>query len=113
MLPAPLGRPASGSPFDDLDPVLVGIANEAETISALPHRVGRALRLDALLLELRQGAVEVVDADRDVPVGAAQLVRAAVVIERQLELLLLAGVAEEVVRRLELAVADDRELSPC
>ena len=49
---------------------------------------------------------------RDVAVRRAELVGAAVVVERQLELLLLAGHAEEVVRRLELAVADDRQLAP-
>src|SRR5581483_11488775 len=49
--------------------------------------------------------------DRDVPVAGADVVCAAVVVEGQLELLVLAGEAEEVVRRLELAVADDRELA--
>jgi hypothetical protein len=43
------------------------------------------LRLDALIRECGQGRVEVVDADRDVPVAGAQLVRAAVVVVRQLE----------------------------
>jgi len=52
--------------------------------------------------------VEVVDADRDVAVAGVEVVGAAVVVERQLELLLLAREAEEVERRLRLAVADDR-----
>jgi hypothetical protein len=41
----------------------------------------------------------------------AEVVGAAVVVERQLELLVLAGDAEEVVRRLRLAAADDVELA--
>ena len=52
-------------------------------------------------------AVEVVDADRDVAVAGPEVVRSAVVVQRQLELLVLAGEAEEVVRRLPLAVPDD------
>src|SRR5947209_690215 len=111
MLPAPLGGVGSGSPFDDLDSVLVGVPDEAEPVSSVPHRVGRAFGLDALVLQLRQSAVQVIDADRDVPVGTAHLVAAAVVVQRELELFLLAGEAEEVVRRLELAVTDDRELA--
>ena len=51
--------------------------------------------------------VEVVDADRDVPVAGAEVVRAAVVVEGQLEHVACRRDAEEVVRRLELAVADD------
>jgi hypothetical protein len=38
--------------------------------------------------------------------------RAAVVVERELELLVLAGDAEEVVRRLPLAVPDDVHVAP-
>src|SRR5262249_43231308 len=48
---------------------------------------------------------------RDMAVGGAELVGAPVVVEGELELFLLAGHAEEVVRRLELAVPDDRELA--
>src|SRR3954453_21942603 len=52
-------------------------------------------------------AVEVVDADRDVAVAGPELVRAAVVVERQLEHRLGVAEREEVVRRFLLAVPDD------
>src|SRR5262245_39552310 len=45
-------------------------------------------------------------------VCSAEVVGAAVVVERELELLLLVGDTVEVVRRLELAVADDLHLAP-
>ena len=45
------------------------------------------------------------------PIGGAELVAAAVVVERQLQLLLLAGDTEEVVGRLLLALADDVHLA--
>ena len=46
------------------------------------------------------------------PVRRPLLVGAAVVVERELELLVLAGQPVEVVRRLELSVADDRQVAP-
>ena len=49
----------------------------------------------------------VVDRERDVPVARAELVRAPVVVERELEHRFLVADPEEVVRRLELALADD------
>ena len=61
--------------------------------------------------ELCEGSVEILDPDRDVPVAAAEVVAAAVVVERQLEHRLLVADREEVVRRLELAVADDVEVA--
>ena len=70
--------------------------------------VRRPLGLDpVLVLQRREGAVEVVDADRDVPVRGAQLVGAAVVVVGQLEDVLVVAEREEVVRRLALAVSDD------
>src|SRR4051812_26530863 len=98
--------------LDELHAVAVGVANERQPAAALAHPVRLALCLDPLARELAQRAVEVAHADRDVPVRRPHLVRAAVVVERQLELLVLSGVAEEVVRRLELPVADDRRLAP-
>src|SRR4051812_16577646 len=77
---------------DQLDAIPVRVADEAEEAAALAHLVRRPLRLDALLAEPRERAVEVVDADRDVAVAGPELVRAAVVVERQLEHRL--GVAE-------------------
>ncbi len=93
--------------LDELDAVVVRVADEADPGAAFGHLVRRALGLDALLGELGERAVEVVDADRDVTVGRAQLVRAPVVIERQLEDVLGVADREEVVRRLQLAVPDD------
>src|SRR6266545_3260742 len=107
-----LGRALFAAALDDLDPVAVRVADEAQERAALAHAVRLAVGLDALLTEPRKRLSEIVDADRDVAVTRADVVAAAVVVERQLELLLLAGEAEEVVRRLELAVAHDRQLAP-
>jgi hypothetical protein len=57
--------------------------------------------------ERREGRVEVVDADRDVPVPRAQVICAAVVVVGELEHVVVVAEREEVVRRLELAVPDD------
>ncbi len=51
--------------------------------------------------------VEILDANRDVTITGTEVVGAAVVVERELELFCLAGEPEKVVRRLNLAVADD------
>jgi hypothetical protein len=85
----------------------IRVLDEAEPRTALADGVRRALRLDALPRQRREGRVEVVDADGDVAVAGTEVVRPAVVVEGQLELLVLAGHAEEVVRRLLLAVAHD------
>jgi hypothetical protein len=52
-----------------------------------------------LPLQLLERRIEIVDSEGDVPVPRAQLVRSAVVVERDLELLVLTGNAEEVVGR--------------
>ena len=57
--------------LDDLDPIAVGIPDEAQPRAALAHRVGRLLGLDALLGEPRERAVEVLGGDRDVAVAGA------------------------------------------
>src|SRR6516225_11385040 len=70
----------------------IRVADEAEAVAALADGVRRTFGFDALLGEARERAVEVVDADRDVPVASAVVVGAAVVVERQLEhALLVAG----------------------
>src|SRR3954465_7814196 len=97
--------------IDDLDPIAVRIFHEAKERAALPDTVGLPLGLDALLLQRCEGLVEVVHADRDVAVAGANVVRATVVVEGELELLLLAREGEEVVRGLELAVANDRQVA--
>src|SRR3954452_10841210 len=93
--------------LDQLDPVAVRIAHEAEQGTPLADAVRRLLRLDPVLPELGQRRVHVVDRDRDVAVAATEVVRAPGAVEGQLELFLLAGHREEVVRRLLLPVADD------
>src|SRR6476659_10035476 len=90
---------------DDLDPVTVWVADEAEPRAAFAHLVWIALGLDALLLQRGERLLEVIDPDRYVPVGGSQLVGPAVGVPRQLELLVLSRHAEEVVRRLVVAVA--------
>ena len=104
-------RRASVGPFDQLDPVPVGIPDEADSGTALGHAVGRSLGLDSLTLQLRQRLVQVADTDRDMAVTRAQLVGAAVVVVRQLQNVLLAADRVEVVRRLELAVANNVHLA--
>src|SRR5262249_31013073 len=85
----------------------IRIADEAQQAPALADAVGVPLRFDALLLQRLERGREVVDRERDVPVAGAEVVRAAIVVVGELELLVLAGDAEEVVRRLLLAVPDD------
>ena len=48
-----------GDALDQLDPVAVGIAHEAQAVAALADRVGRALGLDALPGERGERRVEV------------------------------------------------------
>src|SRR5207244_4294797 len=97
---------------DQLDPVAVGIPDEAEERAALADAVGFPLGLDAELLQAHERVSEVLRRDRNVPVGGAELVRAAVVVEGQLQLGVVAREGEEVVRGLELPVAHDREVAP-
>src|SRR5579875_442619 len=60
--------------LDDLDPVAVRVTHEAESVAALAHPVGRALRLDPLLGQTREHRVEIVGRDRDMAVASADLV---------------------------------------
>jgi hypothetical protein len=57
----------------------IRVADEAQTRTALAHRVRRALGLDPVLLQSGERPVEVIDADGDVPVvkelGAAPAAR--------------------------------------
>src|SRR2546423_10842350 len=57
--------------LDELDAIAVRVAHEADPRAALAHPVQRLLRLDALLRQRREDAVEVVDGDRDVVVAGA------------------------------------------
>src|SRR3954469_22140633 len=85
-VPQGAARVGALSAPDELDPVTVRILDKAEPRASLAHLVRLALRLDALLGESRQRAVEIVDPDRDVAVGRAELVRAAVLVVGQLAL---------------------------
>src|SRR3954467_8424965 len=53
---------------DQLDPVVVGIADEAEPRAAVTDAVRLTLRLDPLLLQAGERLVEVVHGQRDVAV---------------------------------------------
>src|SRR5262249_22058241 len=92
---------------DQLDAVAVRILDEADEGAALADAVRLALRLDALLLQVGERLLQVIDPDGDVAVAGAEVVGAAVVVEGQLEHRAVVADAVEVVRRLELAVADD------
>src|ERR1043166_7314580 len=91
--------------------VAVRISDEKEPGAALAVSVRRAFGLDALRGELGERPVQVLDADRDVAVAAAEVVRATVVVVRQFEHRLLVADREETVRCLALAVADDVHLA--
>src|SRR4051794_26102298 len=91
----------SGGLLDELDAVAVRIADEADP----ERRVGvdlvrRLLRVDALLGEVRELAVEVVDGHRDVVVARPQLVAVDAVVVGQLEARAVAREAHEDVHRL-------------
>src|SRR2546421_2573791 len=97
---------------DQLDAVAVGVAHEAEQRAAFSHAIRLSLGLDSLILEPRERLLQIVHGQRDMSVPCAEVVRATVVVERQLELLVLTGDAEKIVRGLLLAVPDDVHLAP-
>src|SRR5262245_32411091 len=76
--------------LDQLDAVLIRVADEAEPAAARADGVGRPLGLDALLGELGERLVEVADGHRDVPVAGADLVRADAEVVGQLETVVVA-----------------------
>src|SRR5262249_61949132 len=57
-------RAGCSAPLDQLDPIAVGILHETQARSALANGVRLALRLDPLLVELRQGLVGGADPHR-------------------------------------------------
>ncbi len=60
----------------------IRISHEADPRAALTHLVGRPLGLDRVRPgQRREGAVEIVHADRDVTVGSAELVASTIVVE--------------------------------
>src|SRR4029077_6625407 len=78
-------RVTRGSALDELDPVAVGVAYEAQPRAALADGVGRLLGLDALVGQPGQRPVEVLDGHCDVVVAGAELVAVDAVVVRQLE----------------------------
>src|SRR5215218_930077 len=86
--------------LDQLDAVAVGVAHEADPVTALAHPVRRLLGGDALSGQLAERAVEVVDGERDVVVAGAELVRVDAVVVGELEAVAVAGEAHEDVDRL-------------
>src|SRR5581483_5681190 len=93
--------------IDDFEPIAIRVADEADERAAFADAVRLPFRLDPLPGELRERGGEVVDADGDVAVASAEVVGAPVVVVRQLEHRGVVAEREEVVRRLELAIADD------
>ena len=71
--------------LDHLDSVAVRIAHEADPRAALAQAVRRLLGLDALLGEVRQRGVQIVDGQRDVVVARAEVVGVDAVVVGQLE----------------------------
>src|SRR4051812_29499147 len=87
--------------LDYLDSIPVRVADEADAGAALADGVGRPLRLDPLLRERAESAVEVVDRDRDVAVAGADLIGAVLVlVPGQLEPRAVARESHEDVDRL-------------
>src|SRR4051794_6975845 len=86
--------------LDELDPVAVRIADEAQARAALADAVRRLLGLDALLAQALEGAVEILHGDRDVVVAGAELVAVDAVVVGQLEPRIVARQAHEDVDRL-------------
>ena len=79
------GEVPAHSAFDQFDPVPVGVAHEADPGATLDDRVRGLFGLDALFLEVRQLAVQVVGRDGDVVVAGAELVGVDAVVVGQLE----------------------------
>src|SRR4051794_212373 len=93
-------RSGGGAPvlalLDQLDAVVVRVADEAEPVAAVAHGIGWSLGLDAEIGEALEGRVEVVDRERDVAVSGADLVRPLLVlVPGQLEPRAVAGEAHE------------------
>ena len=82
--------------LDQLDPVVVRVADEAQARAALADAVRRLLRLDPDLGEALEGCVEVVDGECDVAVARADVVWLGLaVVEGELEAVAVAGEAHE------------------
>src|SRR3954454_252498 len=94
-------RRTSSALFDQLDPVAVRVAHEAEPRAAVADRVGRPLGLDADARQALERRVQVVDRERDVPVAGPDVVGLVLVpVPGELEPRPVAGQAHEDVDRL-------------
>ena len=109
LVAAPAASSLVVAALDQLDSILIRIADEAQQRAALADRVRRPLRLDPLRGQLLERLRHVLDRERDVPVGGAELVGVDAEVVGQLELRQSAcRDAEEVVHRL----VADRQLAP-
>src|SRR6187431_2605613 len=100
----PCSRPgsvrANSSLLDELDPIAVRVADEAESGAPLSHSVRRALGLDPLAAELLERPVEVVHGERDVAVAGTELVGVDAEVVGELQAVVVPGQAHENVDRL-------------
>src|SRR5437868_13211616 len=71
--------------FDELDPVAVRVAHEAQPVAAVADGVWRLLGLDPLLGQVLEGPIEVVRGDRDVAVARPEVVAVDAEVVGQLE----------------------------
>src|SRR5215510_13626449 len=94
---------SAGPRLDQLDPVAVRVLDEGDLGRAVLHGSGLAHDAGALLAELLAAAVDVVDAEGDVPEARADLVAVGVPVVGQLE---------DRRRLLLAAVPDEREREP-
>jgi hypothetical protein len=62
----------------------INVGDESEARPSLADPVRLPVELDPLLREARECAIEVINREREVPVGRPQLVTPPIVVERQL-----------------------------
>src|SRR2546428_855443 len=94
---APRRSFAAPAELDQLDLVAVGILDEGDLGAAVLHRPGLAHDPGPLGAQLVAGAIDVLDAERDVPEAGAELVELRVPVVRELEdgVVALVAVADE------------------
>jgi hypothetical protein len=95
---------------DELNPVGIRISHERDERTALPHLIGRSFRLDPLLLQAGKRRINIINADRDMAITCAELVRTPVMVVGQLEHIVRFTEREEVVRRFQVPLTHDVHL---